>query len=107
MRRFVIATVVDATRSILATVIALLAIGGAVYIGVHPFGRFAYGCGDTGNSSLVCLILYHPTRLAWQVPVAVVVGLVGLGLAAAVAYWRRARRPERPLPISAEWPVRL
>ncbi len=97
MKAFVPATVVGSIRQALAIVIALLTIAGTAYLvtrklsnpdgyqyGVCPwYGQISHGplrtCGP-------------PTRAAWQIPLAVVIGLGGLGAAVAVT----SRRPSRP-----------
>jgi hypothetical protein len=105
MRRLFVSKVADALRSIVVLAVLGVTAIGAWFVGSTPFHRTDYGCGNTRNS-LVCLLLFHLTRFAWQIPVAVVIAVVGFGLAAFVASWRRTRRPERALPITAEWPVR-
>ena len=103
MFRFAIATLVDATRSLLAFVVLAVAVNGALYVGVHPFSRTYYN--PCSPHLLMICIGSHSSRAPWQIPVAVAIGVVGFGLAGVIACWRRGR-PERALPIPVEWPVR-
>jgi hypothetical protein len=94
MKRFALAAVLGSMRQLLAITIALLAVAGAFYLSGHKLNnpdhyRFA-GCPSQG-------FVYHdvpppcmpPTRAAWQIPLAVMVTLIGLGAAVTVAGERR------------------
>ena len=98
MMRFALAAVIGSTRRLLAVIIAVLAIAGTAYLISHKLSNpdhYAYGsCGDQGP-----IQLFHagdsycsqPTRATWQIPLAVVIAILGSGAAIAVA-----SRPWRP-----------
>ena len=102
--RFLIATAVNTTRSLVAFVVLAPPIYLAVYVGGHPFDHSR----SDGNPCRVagCIRQLVPSQAWWQIPAAVAIGLAGLAVAGVIACWRRKVRPERPLPIPAEWPVR-
>jgi len=98
MRRFALAAVIGSARRLLAVVIAVLAIAGTAYLSSHRLSNpdhYAYGsCGDQGPIQLVHAGYSYcspPTRAAWQIPLAVVIAILGSGAAIAVA-----SRPCRP-----------
>jgi len=84
MRTLVVANVADALRSILVLTVVGLTVGGAWFIGTNPFNLSSHGCENSGHL-LVCIMVFHGTRSAWQIPVAVAVALAGLGLAGFLA----------------------
>jgi hypothetical protein len=94
MKGFVLAAVIGSMRRLLAVVIVLLAIAGASYLGSHKLespDHYEYGgCPFyfTHGPPPPCA---PPTRAAWQIPVAVLIAVVGLGAAITVA-------GERPRP---------
>ena len=99
MKRYVLASVVGSVRQLLAVVIAVLALAGAVYLGSHKLNNpDQYQYGTCFSQSFV----YNarppacspPTRAAWQIPVAILIGTVGLGAAAVVGGDRPRRRVE-------------
>jgi hypothetical protein len=97
MTRFALATVVGSARRLLAVTIAVVAITGTAYLGSHKLskhGDYAYGsCGFQSGVQIVRSgdFCGPPTRGAWQVPLALVIAVLGLGAAVAVA-----GRPWRP-----------
>jgi len=98
MRGLALTAVVDSMRQVLAVVIALLAIAGAAFLGSHKLSNpdhYQYGgcfSRDYINNGwpLPCR---PPTRAAWQIPLALLIG-VG-GLAAAVLITSKPRRPRQ------------
>ena len=98
MNGFVNAAVVG-VRQLLALTIAVSAIAGAAYLVGHklsnpyhyPYGGcFDYGTINNGPVPRCSL----PTRAAWQIPLAVVIGVVGLGSTVVVIGRRPWRRVE-------------
>lgn len=102
MERFSLAAVVGSMRQALAIFIVLAAIALTAFLVSHNLSNpdhYAYGvCPWYGHIS-------HgypppcrpPTRAAWQIPLAVLIALGGLGAAVAVTSrrsWRRAGGPE-------------
>jgi len=90
MTRFTLAAVIGSTRRLLAVVIAVLAIAGTAYLGSHKLSNpdhYAYG--SCGYQGLIQMPAPHncspPTRAAWQIPLAVVIAVIGIGAAVAVA----------------------
>ena len=81
-----------ALRPMLARLVFVVVLAEAVYLGVHPLHSFVQtGCAPSGQS-LVCLRIYEPqlTRFGWQIPVAVLLGLAGVGVSVVLA-GRRTR----------------
>jgi hypothetical protein len=76
-------------RKALAAVVAVVALGGAVYFGSLHLGanRFGNCSPGSGGGVLPLLVCARPTRAAWQFPVAVVIA--SLGLAGAFGVLRR------------------
>ena len=99
MKGFVLSSVVGSVRQLLSIIIAVLAVAGAVYLGSHKLSNpdhYRYGGCFSQNFinhgwPLQCS---PPTRAAWQIPVAILIGTVGLGAAAVVGGERRRRRVE-------------
>ena len=97
MRRFVLATTVGSARQMLALVTVALAIGGAIYLGSHPlsFSRWARCAAQPQQpQNLPMLITRYcrtPSRFSWQIPAAVLLGLVGLGSAVVIRGRHRPR----------------
>jgi hypothetical protein len=89
MTGFALAAVIRSVRQVLAIFVVVVAIAGAGYLGIHKlgapqnyaFGRCSYPQGVYHGPIPTCR---PPTRLAWQLPVAVVVALGGLGAAVAL-----------------------
>ena len=92
MTRFVLATSASSARQLLAIAIALAAIGWGGYLGSHPLNRVR-GCWDSGFCRTGTPAL--SSRFVWQIPVAVLLGLAGVGSALVVT---GRCRPERRLP---------
>ena len=97
MKGFALAGVIGSMRQALAIVIALLAIAGTAYLVTHKLSNpdgYQYGIctwyGQVLHGPLRAC--GPPTRAAWQIPLAVVIGLGGLGAAVTVT----RRRPSRP-----------
>jgi hypothetical protein len=90
MRGLVLAAVIGSVRRLLAITIAVLAVAAAFYFGTHKLSnpdQYQYG-GCPSYSSVVhsrppaCL---PPTLAGWQIPLAAVIAVLGLGAAAAVS----------------------
>jgi hypothetical protein len=64
-----------AMRKTLAAVVAVVALGGAVYFGSLHLGASRFGD---------CLVCARPTRAFWQFPVAVAIASLGLVVAVGV-----------------------
>lgn len=100
MKRFALVAVIGSMRQLLAITIAIVAVAGAFYLGDHKLNNPDHyqfgGCPSQG-------FVYHdipppcrpPTRAAWQIPLAIMVAVVGLGAAATVAGERRSWRVTR------------
>jgi hypothetical protein len=89
MKALVLAAAIGSVRQVLAIFIAVLAIAGAAYLGTHRLSNpdhYAYGgCpwyGEVLHGPLRSCS--PPTRFAWQIPLAVVIGIGGLGAAMAL-----------------------
>ena len=109
MRRFVLATAVGSARQVVAILVAAVAIGWAGYLGSHPlsnpshlapyqrcFGVRFNGPIPPPSIPIEIVSQCRPrSRFAWQIPVAVLLGLAGIGSAAGIA---GRRRPQRRLP---------
>lgn len=101
MKRFTLAAVIGSLRQVLAILILLLAIPTTAYLVSRKLSNpdhYQYGfCPSEG-------FVYHappppcspPTRAAWQIPVAVVIAIGGLGAAVAVASTRSRRHAGAP-----------
>ena len=76
-------------RQGLAIVLAGIALAGAVYVGsvkLKAHGHFH--CDTAGGSSVICIPgtgHWTPARATWQLPVAIVIAAVGIGVAVVVA----------------------
>lgn len=89
MKGFALAAVLSSVRHALAILVALVAIAGAAYLGTHRLSNpdhYAYGvCPWYGSVShgfpRVCR---PPARADWQIPLAILTAIGGLGAAAAV-----------------------
>jgi hypothetical protein len=92
MRQFVLATAVGSARQMLALVVAVLAIGGAGYLRSHPLSNSYGACPRQHQSTLNLYLCEQPTRGGWQIPVAVLLGLGGLGSAVVIAGRSRPQR---------------
>jgi hypothetical protein len=100
MLPFRIALVAYSTRRILPLAVAVFAIAGALVIAVPEWN--VYDCGFRAFE--VCGFGSESPRFAWQVPLAVLIGVVGLGSAGLIALWNRRLRRTRPLPpLPAGW----
>ncbi len=104
MRRFVFASVFDSTRSLLALVIAAIAIAGDVVRRPSPVRSCRRATAAAGRLVLVLLELSDASS-GGRLPVAVVIGFVGLVRPPFVATWRRTRRrPQRAASaVPAQW----
>ena len=101
MKGFVLSSVVGSVRQLLSIIIAVLAgrRKSGADLGSHKLSNpdhYRYGGCFSQNLinhgwPLQCL---PPTRAAWQIPVAILIGTVGLGAAAVVGGERRRRRVE-------------
>ena len=101
MKGFALAAAIRSVRQVLAIFVALLAIAGTAYLGTHKLSNpdhYAYGvCPWYGR-------IQHglprscspPTHFAWQIPLAVVIGIGGLGATVVLA----GRRPRRHAGVS-------
>jgi hypothetical protein len=98
MGRYVLASGIRAVRSALAICIALVAIAGATYLGTHRFNNpYHYDYGD-------CVApqgIFHgyrscsrPSLFAWQIPLALVIGVGGVGVAVALTSRGRGDVPK-------------
>jgi hypothetical protein len=109
MLRFRLALIAYSTRLILPFVIAMLAIGGASYLGIVPLNDHGYPGGTALEQCSSNLLIFYAwcgpnSRFAWQIPVGVLIGVVGLGAAAGFAWWNRRHPRARPLPpLPAGW----
>jgi hypothetical protein len=89
MLRFRLALVAYSARRALPFVMTVVVVCGALFLGVIPLN----GLGG-----------YYASRFGWQVPVAVLIVVIGLGSAVGVAVWNRWRPQARPLPpLPAGW----
>ena len=103
MTRFGLSAVIGSVRQMLAVVIALLAIAGAVYLVSHKLSNpdhYAYGSCFHGPFGITHgIIQFHgcnpPTRAVWQIPLAAVLAILGLGAAVVVA----GERPRRTVQV--------
>lgn len=109
MRRFVLARAVGSARQLLALVVAVPAVAGALYLSIHQLDNPGHlnqwqVCPAPPHYILpVNLMMIHrdrppcqlPSRFVWQIPAGVLLGLAGLGSAAVIA---GPRRPRRRLP---------
>ena len=100
MKGFALAAVVG-VRQLLALIIAVMAIAGAAYLSSHKLDRhgdYAYGsCPPHFGTTLISRsgpLCGPPTRGAWQIPLALLIGAVGLGAAILVMPKRPWRRVE-------------
>jgi hypothetical protein len=98
MKGLVLAAVIGSVRQLLAIVVAVLAIAGAAYFGTHEVGFPVH--------QTACYVAPHdpradlsptpscrqPNAAAWQIPVAIVLTVLGLGAAAVAGGrpWRHA-----------------
>ena len=84
-------------RRLLATVFAVLAIAGTAYLVSHKLSNpddYRYGSCPF-HFAMEPLPCSPPTRAAWQIPLAIVIAVGGLGAALVVAGERpRRRAPE-------------
>ena len=101
MVRFFFAAFAYATRSLLATTIAVLAISGAVFLGVYPLSAHPHPSRSCRTNYVPACNYFGSSRDAWQIPVAAAIVVVGVGLAGFLAHWRRPPQPLPPLP--AQW----
>jgi hypothetical protein len=99
MKGLVLAKFIGSARQVLAVFVALVAIAGAAYLVSHKLskhGDYAYGyCPPHFGTTLItvqspCRL---PTRAFWQIPLAIVIGVGGLGAAALIT--SRPRSPRR------------
>jgi hypothetical protein len=76
-----------AARKASPFVMTVVAVVGAGFLGVAPLNHGGY-----------------PPRFGWQTPAAVLIGVIGLGLAFGIAVWNRWHPQARPLPpLPAGW----
>ncbi|MGH3053502.1 MAG: hypothetical protein ACRDL7_00815 [Gaiellaceae bacterium] len=102
MTRLVLAAVIGSVRRLLAIFIAVLAIAGAAYLGSHKLSNPSHyeygGCPSHFGTTFISpghRLCSPPTLAAWQIPLAVVIALGGLGAAFVVVGERpRRRTPE-------------
>ncbi|MDX6482137.1 MAG: hypothetical protein QOG85_2647 [Gaiellaceae bacterium] len=91
-------------RRLIAVVVVVLAVGGAGYLGIHPFNYRVFskeGVGCPGPRPLSLELYQHPkhspcvppSRFAWQIPAALLLALAGFGAAAIVATGPHMRKP--------------
>ena len=106
MKGLVLGKVVESVRQVLAVFIVLLAIAGAAYLGSHKLSNpshYQYGeCFHPAglyHGPIQTLGCMPPTRAAWQIPLAIVIGVGGLGAAILIT-----RRPGRPQHLTAYRP---
>ena len=96
MKGFVLAAVLHSLRQALAIVLAGLAVAGTAYLGSHKLSNpdhYRYGgCYRTFFTHGFPPRCNPPTRAAWQIPLAIAIGVVGLGSALAVAGKRPLQR---------------
>jgi hypothetical protein len=96
MKGFALAAVTGSLRQVLAIVIAVASIAGTAYLVTHKLSNpdnYRYGGCYHAFVTQEPLPCRHPTRTAWQIPLAVVVAIGGLGAAVLVTSrrpWRRA-----------------
>jgi hypothetical protein len=85
MKGIVLAAVIGSARQLLAIVVALLAIAGAAYFGTHEVGFPVHqaACYSAPRISQTPSCR-QPTSAAWQIPLAIVLTVLGLGAAVAV-----------------------
>jgi hypothetical protein len=100
MKRIVLAGVVGSTRQLLAIVIAVAAIAGAGYLVSHKLSNpdhYAYGgCPFQGIDHGFPRPCRPPTRAPWQIPLAIVIAVGGLGVAVVVVGDGRRRHVPSP-----------
>ena len=90
MKALVLAAVIGSIRRLLAITIAVLTVAAAYYFGTHKLSNpdhYQYGGCPSYNVVVhsrppTCL---PPTLAGWQIPLAILIGAVGLGAAAAVS----------------------
>src|SRR5947209_15587302 len=106
MLRFAVALAGYAIRLILPIIIGLTSLGVALTLGIFPLR------GTVSQAPDVCTrlwlggacVLAYQRPYAWQMPVAILIGVVGLGLAALIAFWNvRHPRPRPARPVSRGW----
>jgi hypothetical protein len=109
MKRFVLTTVLASLRQAIAVVVVLVALPAAVYLGTHRLSNPDNYQSLPSNGGPGCVYnlpqpnhgdpppCSPPTRAAWQIPLAVVLGAVCLGAVLAGANERPRRRPLRGL----------
>lgn len=98
--KFTLAAVVGSARRSLAVIVAVLAIVGASYLTTHKLNNpdhYAYGgCGVESHIGTTLITgrpsCAPPTRAVWQIPLAVMIAVLGFGAAVAAAgpHWRPA-----------------
>jgi hypothetical protein len=98
MRSLVLSAVIGSARQVLAIFIAMVAIAGPAYLGTHKLSNpdhYAYGvCPWSGTIEHGYLrSCSPPTRFAWQIPLALVIGIGGVGAAVALTTKRRPGGP--------------
>ena len=101
MKGFLLAAVVGSTRRVLAVIVAVLAVAGTSYLVSHKLSNpdhSRYGeCPWYGVVSHGFPRACRPqTRAAWQIPLAIVIAVGGLGAAVMVAGERPRRRASTP-----------
>jgi hypothetical protein len=102
MERFVLAAVFGSTRRLLAVVVAGLAIAGAGYLISHKLSNpdhYRYGHCPVPDTIVHGPIRVSPCRppamAVWQIPLALVIAVGGLGAAAVLI----GARPRRRAPV--------
>jgi hypothetical protein len=88
-------------RAPLIIVIAVLTIAGGLFLGFTQL----YDPGPNAICSNPALLVAcpEPSRYAWQIPVAIVIGVVGFGVMGVLTFWRRPSAPAPPRTVPSQW----